>query len=94
MSDQRDQSDRMGQTDHPQHRAGDGEGVRAPFAQDTGGPPQQSVFDGAGNETVVTTVSDEQGTRQGTGASAAEATEDAASGERNMVGEGFGPSAG
>jgi len=35
------------------HRAGPGEGIRAPFAQETGGQAQTSVFDGKGNESVV-----------------------------------------
>ena len=35
------------------HRLGADEGIRAPFAQDTTGQAQTSVFDGKGNESVV-----------------------------------------
>ena len=82
-----------GETDHEQHRAGPGEGVRAPFATETG-VSEISIFDGAGNESVVRTVTDEQGQRaQGTGPTSAEAQADA---ERLLkeggqgIGEGFG----
>ena len=37
-----------GDTDHHQHRAGPGEGVRAPFIADGGDVAEMSVFDGAG----------------------------------------------
>ncbi len=84
-----------GDTDHPQHRAGEGEGVRAPYATETG-VSEISVFDGAGNESVVRTTTDESGKRvQGTGASSADAAADAErlvnddSGQN--IGEGFGP---
>jgi len=94
MSDVGNQ-DPVGESDHPQHRAGPGEGVRAPSATETG-VSEISVFDGAGNETVVRTATDEQGQRaQGTGDSSAEAAADA---EKLLedggqsVGEGFGPS--
>lgn len=66
-----------GDTDHPQHRAGPGEGVRAPYATETG-VSEISVFDGAGNESVVRTVGDESGKRvQGTGPTSAAAAKDA-----------------
>lgn len=78
MSDQGNrQPDVAGDTDHPQHRAGPGEGVRAPFATETG-VSEISVFDGKGNEQVVRTVTDSAGQRvQGTGNSSAEAASDA-----------------
>lgn len=93
MSDQGNrQPEVAGDTDHPQHRAGPGEGVRAPFATETG-VSEISVFDGKGNEQVVRTTSDQSGQRvQGTGDSSAEAAEDA---EKLLkeggqsVGEGF-----
>ena len=95
MSDQGNrQPDVAGDTDHPQHRAGPGEGVRAPFATETG-VSEISVFDGKGNEQVVRTVTDSSGQRvQGTGNSSAEAADDAADllkegGQK--VGEGFQP---
>ncbi|MDQ3896237.1 MAG: hypothetical protein M3326_03120 [Actinomycetota bacterium] len=66
-----------GDTDHPQHRAGAGEGVRAPYAEETG-VSEISVFDGKGNESVVRTVGDASGQRaQGTGKSSAEAAANA-----------------
>ena len=62
MSDQSNETDRLGSTDHSQHRAPDNEGVGAPMAQATGeGPPQISIFDGQGNETVVVVAEDEEG---------------------------------
>ncbi len=98
MSDQGNRQEGVaGDTDHPQHRAGAGEGVRAPFAEETG-VSEISVFDGKGNESVVRTVTDDSGKRvQGTGPSSADAAEDA----KNLVkddsgqdiGEGLGPAA-
>ncbi len=94
MSDQGSQEGRAGDTDHPQHRAGPGEGVRAPLAAETG-VSEISVFDGKGNEQVVRTQGDASGQRaQGTGNSSAEAAADA---EKQLeeggqsVGEGFQP---
>ena len=79
MSDQGNrQPDAAGDTDHPQHRAGPGEGVRAPYATETG-VSEISVFDGKGNEQVVRTVGDAAGQRaQGTGNNSEEAAADAA----------------
>ena len=84
-----------GDTDHPQNRAGEGEGVRAPFAAETG-VSEISVFDGKGNESVVRTTTDSSGKRvQGTGPSSADAAADAEkllkddSGQD--IGEGLGP---
>ena len=84
-----------GDTDHEQHRAGAGEGVRAPFATETG-VSEISVFDGAGNESVVRTVGGEGGERvQGTGPTSEAAAEDAEKllkkGGRQDVGEAMGP---
>ena len=71
------QPDAAGDTDHPQNRAGPGEGVRAPFATETG-VSEISVFDGKGNESVVRTTTDASGQRvQGTGPSSADAAADA-----------------
>ena len=73
-----------GDTDHPQHRAGEGEGVRAPYAEETG-VSEISVFDGKGNESVVRTVGDSSGQRaQGTGKSSADA---AANAEKQLADE-------
>jgi hypothetical protein len=84
-----------GDTDHPQHRAGAGEGVRAPYAAETG-VSEISVFDGAGNESVVRTAGGEGGQRvQGTGPSSAAAEADAErllkEGARQDIGEAMGP---
>jgi hypothetical protein len=95
MSDQGNRQEGVaGDLDHPVNRAGPGEGVRAPFASETG-VSEISVFDGAGNEQVVRTQGDASGQRvQGTGDSSAEAAADA---EKLLeeggqsVGEGFQP---
>ena len=84
-----------GETDHHQHRAGPGEGVRAPFAAETG-VSEISVFDGAGNESVVRTMGDETGRRaQGTGPTSAAAEANAEEllekGGRQDIGEAMGP---
>ena len=89
------QEDIAGETDHEQHRAGEGEGVRAPFATETG-VSEISVFDGAGNESVVRTQGGEGGQRvQGTGptseAAAANAEKLLAKGGRQDIGEAMGP---
>ena len=58
-------------------RAPDGEGVSAPYAKDSGGPAQMSVFDGAGNESVVVVGENEDGqVAEGTGATLGEALKD------------------
>ncbi len=64
--------------------APDGEGVAS---ED---PAQMSIYDGAGNETVVVLGENEEGRRaQGTGATAAEAKADAEKGD-SILGKGFG----
>lgn len=69
-----DQQGKMGPGKGPQHRAPAGEGVRAPLAQDGGGPPQFSSFDSKGNERVVVLSQNEKGQpAQGTGPDAASA---------------------
>ena len=95
MSDQGNrQEGRAGDTDHPQNRAGPGEGGRAPFATETG-VSEISVFDGKGNEKVVRTQGDASGQRaQGTGDNSAEAAADAKKlleEGGQSVGEGFQP---
>jgi len=73
------------------HRAAEGEGVRAPFVAESGGPPQTSVFDGAGNESVVTLGQNEDGrVAEGTGATLADAMDDAESGD-TLLGKDFSP---
>jgi len=73
------EGEQLGSTDHPQHRAPEGEGIRSDS------PGEYSTFDGAGNETVVS-VGEEQ--KLGTGPTAAEAEKDIASDE--PIGEDFG----
>ncbi len=95
MSDQGNRQEGVtGDTDHPQHRAGAGEGVRAPYAAETG-VSEISVFDGKGNEKVVRTEGDASGQRaQGTDDSSADAAADAQSlleEGGQSVGEGFQP---
>ncbi len=81
----------VGETDHPQHRAAPGEGVRAPLAQDGAENAQISVFDGKGNESVVVLADDEKGKpRQGTGPDAATAMADAKNPE-TVIGGAFSP---
>lgn len=73
-----DQSATIGESDHPQHRAGPGEGIRAPMAEDGADHAEMSVFDAAGNEKVVAVADDDEGRMsQGTGDSSAEALADA-----------------
>lgn len=96
MSEQNIQPDVVGSTDHPQHRAGPGEGNRAPRNDEGGGDgvAQHSIFDGAGNEIVVATTAGPDGkTMQGTGPSAADAIDDARDPD-GPIGEGFGPGGG
>ena len=72
----------MGHGDKPQHRAGPGEGIRAGFAQETGGVPQMSVFDGKGNESVVLMAQDDEGKgAQGSGPGAEAAHDEAVEGD-------------
>lgn len=57
-----------------QSRAPMGEGVRAPMAEESGGKPQYSSFDGQGNERVVVLTENEKGQPTlGTGPDAASA---------------------
>jgi hypothetical protein len=79
-----------GSTDHPQHRAGEGEGFRKE-PDDDSKPPQISIFDGKGNESVVVATTDAEGkVAQGTGPSAAAAEEDAKTADGGL-GDAFSP---
>lgn len=72
------------------HRAGPDEGWRAPISEGEG-PVQHSIYDGAGNETVVVTGTDADGNRkQGTGPTAEAALKDSRS-TKEPIGEGFYP---
>jgi hypothetical protein len=83
-----DQSAVIG-NDGDRHRAGPGEGVRAPLVSEGADHAEFSVFDGKGNESVVVVGADSKGrTSQGTGASSEEAAANTAD---TQLGEGFGP---
>ncbi|MGH9277618.1 MAG: hypothetical protein ACRD12_05865 [Acidimicrobiales bacterium] len=72
------------------HRANSDEGWRAPIT-DGDGPVQHSIYDGAGNEIVVVSGTDKEGTRkQGTGSTAEEAAKDVRD-PKQVIGEGFYP---
>jgi len=71
----------MGPDNGLQHRAGPGEGIRAPFARE-GEAPQISVFDGKGNESVVVAGENQDGRpAQGSGPDAAAAQAEASEGD-------------
>lgn len=71
-----DRQGKIGPGADEQHRAPLGEGARAPFAQETGGKPQYSSFDGSGNERVVVLTENEKGQPiKATGPDAASAQE-------------------
>jgi hypothetical protein len=96
MSDKSMSNEVVGSTDHPQHRAGPDEGVRAPRNDEGGGDgvAQSSIFDGAGNEVVVATTTGPDGrVIQGTGPTAEDAIKDAKN-PKGPIGEGFGPGGG
>ena len=81
----------VGDTDHPQHRAPEGEGVRAPLAEDGADNAQISIFDGAGNESVVVLADDDKGMpREGTGPDAESALADARD-PKSVIGDAFSP---
>jgi len=88
-----DAPDRQGVmgSNQDKRRAGPGEGIRAPFAQDTGGQAQSSVFDGKGNESVIVYGTNEEGRpAQGTGPDVASADAEVADGDANDPGSDFG----
>jgi uncharacterized cupin superfamily protein len=80
-----------GSTDHPQHRAPEGQGQRAPLAQEGADHAEMSIFDGAGGESVVVVTEDEAGNiSEGTGETSAEAMQDAKK-PGEVLGEAFNP---
>ncbi len=79
-----DADDRQGVlgSDPDKRRAGPGQGIRADFAQNTGGQAQTSVFDGKGNESVVIFgVNEEDQPAQDTGPDAHSAEAEVADGD-------------
>ncbi|HEX3424730.1 MAG TPA: hypothetical protein VHT30_01270 [Acidimicrobiales bacterium] len=81
----------IGESDHEQHRAGPGEGVRAPLTSEGADHPEFSIFDGKGNESVVVVAPNAEGRpAEGTGPDAAAAMADAKR-PGNQLGEDFGP---
>jgi len=86
-----DRSRVTGLSDPDTNRAGEGEGVRAPLAQDGADHSEFSVFDGAGNESVVVVGTNDDGQRvQATGESSEEAT-GALGKMKEKLGDAFGP---
>jgi hypothetical protein len=84
-----DNRDAAGSWGKPQNRAAEGEGRNAPPAAEAG-HAEHSIFDGAGNEIVVVTTTDEEGrVRQGTGPTSEAALEDAEKLD-TQIGSGFG----
>lgn len=82
--EQADRQGVVGPGDDEQRRAAPGEGVRAPFAQEGGGDPQISVFDGKGNESVVVASTNQHGrSAQGSGNDVGEAEAEAYEGEKH-----------
>lgn len=72
-------------------RAPEGEGNRAPLAQNEGGDPQFSIFDGAGNEdVVVVTPNADDKPVAATGRTADEARKSADKMD-TMIGDGYSP---
>ena len=93
MADQRPQEgpERVGESDHPQHRTPPGEGSETPLSEKEGGPAEMSLYDGMGNETSAVLTEDEQGfPRQGTGKDREDAIEDAKDPD-SVIGQGFNP---
>lgn len=87
MSENDRKDSRLGET---KHRAGEGEGFRAPLVEDSGDVIQSSIYDGTGNEIVVATGVDSEGNRkQGTGETAEEAIKDLEKSDETL-GKGFG----
>ena len=92
MSEQRQQADpdRVGSTAHPQHRTPSGQGQDAPMAEETGGPAEMAIFDGAGNEISTVLTDDAEGRpSQGAGPDREAALKDAKK-PGEMLSEGFG----
>ncbi|HUQ62442.1 MAG TPA: hypothetical protein VM121_01655 [Acidimicrobiales bacterium] len=82
--------DQDGAIDHPVVRSPEGQGNDAPFAKDSD-HAEYSIFDGAGNESVVTVTRDENGNvREGTGATSEEALKNAKKLDQQL-GDAFGP---
>lgn len=73
-------------------RAPEGQGHTAPLSTESGEPPQFSIFDGAGNESVVVLGENEKDGRvaEGTGATLEEAMDDARKGD-TLLGDDFSP---
>lgn len=73
------------------HRAGPGEGNRAPLLSEGADHPEFSIFDGTGNESVVALTTDAEGrASEGTGPDSAAAMADGKK-PGNTLGKDFGP---
>lgn len=90
MSKENENRDQDGAIDHPVHRVPAGEGRDAPSAKDAG-HAEYSIFDGAGNESVVVVTRDEDGNvREGTGPTSEAAMKNAKKLDQQL-GDAFGP---
>lgn len=87
-----DQNNPIEESDTELHRAGPGEGVRAPMAQYGADHAEFSIFDGKGNEQVVVVGDNEEGIPvQATGDSSEEAAKKVADQDTHITGA-FSPS--
>ena len=74
---QQPEEDRVGETDHPQHRTPAGEGAQSDLSQEEGGPAETSLYRD-GHEFVTVLTEDEAGhPRQGAGPDREAAIKDA-----------------
>jgi hypothetical protein len=72
-------------------RAPEGEGNRAPLAQNEGGDPQFSIFDGAGNEDVVVVTPNPDGKPVAATGHTADEARDSVDKMDSMIGDGYSP---
>lgn len=90
MSKDNENRDQDGAIDHAVHRAPEGQGNDAPFAKDSD-HAEYSIFDGAGDESVVAVTRDEEGRiREGTGPDSESALKNAKKLDQQL-GDAFGP---
>lgn len=79
------------ESDTPLHRAGEGEGVRAPLAQEGADHAEFSIFDGKGNEKVVV-VGDQDGKPVQAAGDSSEEAQSKIGKMKNKIDEAFNPS--
>ena len=82
-----DRNNPIEESDTDLHRAGPGEGVRAPLTTEGADHAEYSIFDGKGNEQVVVVGDNKEGRpAQGTGDSSEDAAERLADMDANITG--------